>query len=583
MDKKTIIIVGLYLPGIYPKGDDSVATDLLAPAVLKATADADAEISRSYEIKILSLPVTIDSEELAKKICDENPFVVGYSVYIWNYYSIIENSKHVKKILPETKIIFGGPQVTYMPVDVLKENPQVDIVVYGSGESKFKLLLKGGLMPEGLSKIPSIVYRNEAGKAVSTEGDIHEDMSQIPSPYQTKAINLNDGLRHTVLLETFRSCPFKCGYCAWGKEKERKIQPFPIEQILEDIELIYNNPRVEAVIVTDACIYYQPRERVKKIIDKIASCRKIPTIVTLDIHLLDEELIRYLSKIELGDVWCFGMQSINPLAIKLMGRKTDKETFINKTKLLREIVPSAEISFNIIYGLPGDNYETFRETIDFALTLKPIKLQIYPLVLLPGSPFWYKEAELGFVYDDSPPYMVRSNKHYSAEDMEETFRFSLWYLSITYFPAIRDAILNIPDYNHKFRHIDLIDMFIENMKRRVDPITDLRTESIKTIELFNLTRRKVFNFLFEPENCLHAYESTLELLKRCNVEDIFTAILIGIDYYKSLNGGFSEQDEAFFVEKYGREKIRYIKNTWVRPFRTLSKNKNIPDEALNSI
>lgn len=572
MDKKTIIIIGLYLPGIYPKGDDSVATDLLAPAVLKATADADPEISSSCEIKILSLPVTTNLEKLAKNIYDENPFIVAYSVYIWNYYSVIENSKYVKKILSETKIIFGGPQVTYMPVEVLKDNPQVDIVVYGSGERKFKLLLKSVLSPDALSKIPSIAYRNEAGEAVSTDGDTHEDedMSLIPSPYQTKAINLNDGLRHTALLETFRSCPFKCGYCAWGKEKERKIQPFPIEQILEDIELIYNNPRVEAVIVTDACIYYQSRERVKKIIDKIASYRKIPTIVTLDIHLLDEELIRYLSKIELGDVWCFGMQSINPLAIKLMGRKTEKETFIKKTRLLREIVPSAEISFNIIYGLPGDNYATFRETIDFALTLKPVKLQIYPLVLLPGSPFWYKESELGFVYDDSPPYMVHSNKHYSAEDMEETFRFSLWYLSITYFPAIRDAILNIPDYNHKFRHIDLIDMFIENMKRKVDPITDLKTESIKTIESFNLTRREVFNLLFEPQNCLHAYESTLELLRTCNAQDKFSDILIGIDYYKTLNGGLNEQDAFLLVEKYGRDKIKYIKSTWVRPFKTLS-------------
>lgn len=569
MDKKTIIIVGLYLTGIYPKGDDSVATDLLAPAVLKATADADIEILERYEIKILSFPVTTDLEKLAKQIYDQNPFMVVYSVYIWNYYSIIESSVYIKRILPKTKIIFGGPQVTYMPVNVLRKNPQVDIVVCGSGESKFKLLLKSGLSLDTLSKIPSIVYRNEDREIVSTKGDIYEDISKIPSPYQTKAINLNDGLRHTVLLETFRSCPFKCGYCAWSKEKERKIQSFPIEQILKDIELIYNNPNVEAVIVTDACLYYQPRERVKKIIDKIASSfRKIPTIVTLDIHLLDEELIRYLNKIELGDVWCFGMQSINPLAIKLMGRKTDKETFIKKTKLLREIIPSAEISFNIIYGLPGDNYTTFRNTIDFALSLKPIKLQIYPLVLLPGSPFWYNKDEFGFGYDDSPPYMVRFNKHYSVEDMEKTFRFSLWYLSITYFPAIRDAILNIPDYNHKFRHIDLIDIFIENMKHRVDPITDLWTESIKTIESFNLTRRKVFNLLFEPENCLHAYESTLELLKTCNTEDLFTDMLIGIDYYKTLNGKFSEQVDAFFVKKYGKEKIKYIKNTWVRPFGT---------------
>ena len=162
MDKKTIIIVGMYLPGIYPKGDDSVATDLLAPAVLKATADADPEISDRYKIKVLSLPVTADMAKLAKQISDQDPFIVAYSVYIWNYYSIIENSVYVKKILPETKIIFGGPQVTYMPVDVLKENPQVDMIVCGSGEGKFKLLLKNGLSQDSLSKVPSIVYRNEA-------------------------------------------------------------------------------------------------------------------------------------------------------------------------------------------------------------------------------------------------------------------------------------------------------------------------------------------------------------------------------------------------------------------------------------
>jgi len=567
MNKKTIVIVGLYLPGIYPKGDDSVATDLLAPAVLKTIADADPEISERYEIKILSRPVTTDMAKLAEQIHDQDPFIVAYSAYIWNYYAIIENSLLLKKLLPDTTIIFGGPQVSYTPINVLKENQQIDIVVCGSGESQFKLLLKSGLNSDTLSTIPSIVYRNETGEIVSTEGGVYDDISDIPSPYKTKAINLNDGLRHTALLETFRNCPFKCGYCAWGEEKERKIQLLPIEQILEEIDLIYNNPKVEAVIVVDACLYYQPRERFKRIIDKIASSRKIPTILTLDINLLDEELIRYLNRIELGDVWCFGMQSINPLTIELVGRKTNKEIFIKKTKLLREIVPSAEISFNLIYGLPGDTYTTFRETIDFALGLKPIKLQIYPLLLLPGSPFWYNKDKYGFVYDDQPPYMVRSNKHYSADDMEESFRFSLWYLSTTYLPAIRDAILNIPDHNHKFRYIDLLDIFIKNMKLRVDPITNLQTDSIKTIESFNLTRRNVFNVLSEPENCLHAYESTLELLKKCGVEGKFTDILIGIDYYKALSGGFTEQDESFFIEKYGPEKIKYIKNTWVKPFK----------------
>jgi radical SAM superfamily enzyme YgiQ (UPF0313 family) len=566
MNKKRVIIVGLYIPGIYPKGDDSAATDLLAPGILKAFADADPEISAQYEINILSLSTSIDPQNLSTIICKQNPYMVAFSVYIWNYYQATETSAYVKIAMPEAKIIFGGPEVSYTSTTVLENNPQIDIIVCGGGETRFNLLLKSDLCPDSLSKIPSITYRDNDRNIRSTDGIIKEDSLKIPSAYLSKAINLDDGRRHCVLLETFRNCPFKCGYCAWGKE-EKKIYLFPIEQVLKEIEIVFSNPNVAAVIFTDACIYYQARERVKKIIDKIASCqRNIPTILTLDIHLLDEELIRYLSRIELGDVWCFGMQSVNPLAIELMGRKTNKKTFVEKISLLRTVNPSAEISFNLIYGLPGDNYENFRDTVDFALSLKPIKLQMYPLLLLPGSPFWYKRDELGLEYDDSPPYMVRSSKHYSKEDMEKTFHFSMWYLVITYFPAIRDAILNIPDYNPRFKWIDLIDQFIQNMIMKVNPIQDLKSASIKSLESFNATRRQVFNLLFEPENCLHAYESTNALLKLCNVEDHFTDISIGIEYYRFLSESPGQHDEDFFSRKYGNKKIEYIKSTWVKPF-----------------
>src|SRR3990172_6595124 len=123
--KKNIVIVGLYLPGIYPPGNDSVVSDLLAPAFLKATADADPEISSQYEIKILNFPTTTEPEKVAQQICDLNPFLVAYSVYLWNYYQIVESSILIKKSKPELRIIFGGPQVTYISEDVLKENPQV--------------------------------------------------------------------------------------------------------------------------------------------------------------------------------------------------------------------------------------------------------------------------------------------------------------------------------------------------------------------------------------------------------------------------------------------------------------------------
>jgi radical SAM superfamily enzyme YgiQ (UPF0313 family) len=576
--KQKIVIIGLYLPGIYPSGDDSVVSDLLAPAFLKSTADADPEISAQYKIKILNLPTSTDPSEIARQICDLNPSVVAYSVYMWNYSLMEKSSALIKKTRPEIRIILGGPQVTYNSVDVLKSNPQIDLIVCGSGESRFKLLLKNNLNPDSLSIIPLITYRDAYGKIIHTEGTVHEDLSLIPSPYQTKTINLNDGRRHTVFIETFRGCPFKCGYCIWGESKG--LNKFPLEQILKDIEIIYNNPNVSTVCFTDSCIFYM-RERAKIITDKIASCsRKIPTVATLDIRILDEEMIECLDKIQLiRNQFHFGLQTINPLALKLLKRKSNKNDFEKKIELLRKIKPSAEISFDLIYGVPGDNYTGFRESIDFALSLNPSKLYLSPLLVLPGTLFWDKKNEFEFNCGDKPPYMVRSNKYYSAEDMEKTFQFVLWVLAIFYFPAIRDIICNIPKQYPKFRRIDLFDRFIEIMQDKMQVnAPECNIEFDFTIESNNLVRRQFMNTIAKSQNCMHVYEAVLELLKSCSIENHSEDILIGLDYYKTVYKGIYEQDNVSAAfQKYGKEKIAYIKNQWVSA--ECLQSKELPQQA----
>ena len=73
-----------------------------------------------------------------------------------------------------------------------------------------------------------------------------------------------------------------------GEMQDKRLNLFPIDQILKDIEIIYNNPNVDAVVFTDACIFYT-RERAMKITETIAACKyKIPTILTLDIAFMDE-------------------------------------------------------------------------------------------------------------------------------------------------------------------------------------------------------------------------------------------------------------------------------------------------------
>ena len=93
---KKVVLVGIYLEGIYPRGDNAVEANLLAPAILKAAADADNDIKQKYEIKLLNLPASLSSEDVAKKITDENPVAVGFSAYVWNMDLIAQAGKLVR-------------------------------------------------------------------------------------------------------------------------------------------------------------------------------------------------------------------------------------------------------------------------------------------------------------------------------------------------------------------------------------------------------------------------------------------------------------------------------------------------------
>ena len=374
--KQKIIVVGLYLPGIYPRGEDDVVADLLAPAYMKTVVDADPDLQQRYDVEILNLPTTIKDEDLIKEITKRDPYIAAFSVYIWNFELINSATALLRDIQPDIKTVWGGPEVSYNAAEIMKINPAIDVIVCGSGEQKLLRLLKTDFSPEEISQIPSVAYRDQSGEIKQVAGNIPDDLTKIPSPFQSGAINLQDGRRHSVYIETYRGCIFQCGYCMWMGDKKKGLVLFPIEQILKDIDIIYSNPAVKHVVFTDACIFYR-RDRAKLICDKIAAASQtIPTTLTLDIAFMDEEALESLQKIKVGSQgFLFGMQSVNDETLRLMNRKIGPEIISKRIKMIKELDPNVEISFDIIYGLPGDNHEAFRDTVNFALHLSPTKLK----------------------------------------------------------------------------------------------------------------------------------------------------------------------------------------------------------------
>ena len=142
ISKEKVVLVGGYLPGIYPPGEDDVVSRLLSTAFLKASADDDPEIAKKYDIHIIDVPTTSNPAEIAKQICEFEPVIVAYSVYMWNYDITVQTLEIIKETAPQIRVIMGGPLVSYTSKEFLRDHPLVDVIVCGSGESRFKKLLK---------------------------------------------------------------------------------------------------------------------------------------------------------------------------------------------------------------------------------------------------------------------------------------------------------------------------------------------------------------------------------------------------------------------------------------------------------
>jgi len=69
----------------------------------------------------------------------------------------------IRKVFPNTKIVFGGHHPTALPEEVIKKE-QVDAVVTGEGEGAVKELLEG----KPLSEINGLVYKDRNGKVFLT-------------------------------------------------------------------------------------------------------------------------------------------------------------------------------------------------------------------------------------------------------------------------------------------------------------------------------------------------------------------------------------------------------------------------------
>lgn len=386
----------------------------LAAACLKAALDARPATAAPLAVTFADFFCGDSQDDICRSILEAEANVVGFSLYVWNREECCSLAGRLRREVPYLTIIAGGPEATADPAAVLTEAP-FDFLVVGEGEAPLAEALDrlaAGVSPVGVA---GIARRSGDGVELVRRPPL-ADPGSFPSPYLSGALDAS--IPNGVLWQLSRGCCYECEFCFDGMG-ERTVRRFSMERLEAELNYLARH-NVHQVVVLDSTFNLDGK-RAKAILRMIR--KKAPRVhfhFEARSELLDEEQARLF-----GGMKCslqIGLQTADPAVARSVRRSLDRRDFTAKIGLLNR--EGVAFGFDLIYGLPGDSLDRFRETLNYALGLYPNGLDIFPLAVLPGTVLFQRARQLGLCHLPKPPYTLIESPTFPAADLALARRLS---------------------------------------------------------------------------------------------------------------------------------------------------------------
>jgi putative methyltransferase len=354
------------------------------------------------------------SYDVIDNLIAQQPTVVGISVYIWNEIFSHNLAKEIKERLPNTIIVFGGPQcdIKYNK-DFFKQYPYVDLVIPGDayGEVSIYNILEnisenhGKLITETLSYAH---YPKDGEVKFNSLAPKKREFNWPSNPYRAQEQTLKPILQNFpkelgtlwLTIETSRGCPYKCSFCDWGGGTYTKTVKKPFGTVLDEISWVGENS-IYGIYFTDANfgMFDIDIEYAKHI---VATTKKYgfpkqvyicPTKVKL--HNL-YEIYKLLASADLLSHYQISIQDLDDDVKKNVDRiDFSFEEQVSMFKRLQEI-KYLPVFIECILGLPGSSIKTIKDSVQ-RISLEKLPFPIgHHWILLPETPAYHPDFRKKF-------------------------------------------------------------------------------------------------------------------------------------------------------------------------------------------
>jgi anaerobic magnesium-protoporphyrin IX monomethyl ester cyclase len=342
-----------------------------------------------------------DWPRLKQKISETKPELVGLTCWTIERGQCFKTAHLVREVLPQAKIVVGGPHATAFPGHIFIKTP-ADYVVRGEGEETFRELLKALVFGKDTGRVQGLAYRNGETFTLTEPRRLIQGLDKLPIILHSQFAYENYGGLHDTSLKsaaviTSRGCPFNCSFCSSAVYWGNKYRTRSVANVIREVESLYHDHGIRALLFFDDNLTID-RSRCLDLSSALTDLKLDLVWAAEGSVKVDRELLSTMRR-----AGCyrldFGVESGSPDVLKRINKPFSVDDTRRAFDLCREtgIRPNAYL----IIGSPGETKETVSQTVRLMRDIQPDVCTPNPgLWILPDTDIYRMSLQQGIITEE---------------------------------------------------------------------------------------------------------------------------------------------------------------------------------------
>ncbi len=324
-----------------------------------------ASLKKSHDVRIYNY----NGREYRKSIKDflesvkkYKPDVIGISFNSFNRGGAFQILKNIKKIDRQIKVVLGGVHPATLWKQIFRfYHDEVDFIIRSEGERSFLNLCDSLEKGADFSRISGLVFKKSQADIQANEiTDIAQNLDELPMP-DFSFVENEIAFKGLAYLITSRGCPVNCSFCSTSSFWGQKVRMNSPERVGEEVERVKRLGAKKIFFHDDT--FNLGIDRTLKLCQVLKDLN-VEYAISCRVKPVNEEIVARLAESGCKHIY-WGVETLSPKLLGSINKHISREDVKRAFDLCAPYTDKMTTSAYCCVGLPGEDEDTVRETIEY--------------------------------------------------------------------------------------------------------------------------------------------------------------------------------------------------------------------------